>query len=154
LLADVFEQVVRPAIPKAKLWMVSTDVPPRPHVEVLGRLTDDELAERYRRAWVFCLPSTYEGFGVPYVEALASGTPVVATPNVGAREVLAGGEFGVLAADSDLGRALVELLGSGELRADLAARGRERASTYAWPTVVEAYEGVYRELLTRTTERT
>ena len=74
LLMEVFADEVRPTMPDARLWMVCSDAPPAPGVEVLGRLTDEELAERYRRAWVFCLPSTYEGFGVPYIEAMASRT--------------------------------------------------------------------------------
>ena len=48
----------------------------------------ERLIELYQQAWLFCLPSSYEGFGVPYIEAMSCGTPVVATPNAGAREVL------------------------------------------------------------------
>ena len=65
--------------------MVTQDAPADPGagITVLGRLDDEELAREYRAAWVFCLPSSYEGFGIPYAEAMASGTPVVATPNPG-----------------------------------------------------------------------
>ena len=70
----------RPVLPR-RLWMVAEDAPEARNVTVLGRVSDDELAELYRQAWVFCLPSTYEAFGIPYVEAMASGCPVVATPN-------------------------------------------------------------------------
>ena len=55
-----------------------TDVPPQ--VKRLGRVSDEELARLYARAWVFCLPSSYEGFGIPYAEAMSAGLPVVATP--------------------------------------------------------------------------
>ena len=55
---------------------------------------DDELVEEYGRAWVFCLPSTYEGFGIPYAEAMAAGLPVLATPNIGARFVTDEGRAG------------------------------------------------------------
>lgn len=48
-------------------------------VRVLGKVSLERLTEFYRRAWLFCLPSSYEGFGVPYIEAMASGTAVVAT---------------------------------------------------------------------------
>ncbi len=149
LLMEQFRTVVRPAIPDAQLWMVCDDAPAEPGVEVLGRLTDDELADRYRRAWVFCLPSSYEGFGVPYIEAMASGTPVVATPNVGAREVLAGGEYGVISDADDLGSSIVRLLRSDAERATLADRGRRRAAIYAWPVVAGAYRELYAELLAR-----
>jgi glycosyltransferase involved in cell wall biosynthesis len=127
--------------------MVCGDAPDLPSVDVLGRLTDVELADRYRRAWVFCLPSTYEGFGVPYIEAMASGLPVVATPNVGAREVLGDGRYGDLVDDAGLGPALVALLDDATRRAELEAAGLERSRDYDWPSVVSSYEAVYRELL-------
>src|SRR5690606_8068981 len=59
LLVEQFHQHVLPKLPEARLWMVCQDAPAAPGVEVLGRLSDDELADRYRRAWVFCLPSSY-----------------------------------------------------------------------------------------------
>ncbi len=149
LLMEVFADQVRPALPDAQLWMVCSDAPGGPGVEVLGRLSDDELAERYRRAWVFCLPSTYEGFGVPYVEAMASGLPVVASPNPGAREVLDQGRLGVLADDHELGPRLIELLTSPPRRAELAERGLAAAGQYAWSSVAARYEALYAELLGR-----
>ncbi len=149
LLMETFSRQVRPAVPDAQLWMVSGDAPDAPGVEVLGRLSDAELADRYRRAWVFCLPSTYEGFGVPYIEAMASGTAVVATPNVGAREVLDDGRYGCLARAEDLGSALTDLLTHAERRADLAETGRVRAAAFSWDRVAEAYEACYLELLDR-----
>jgi len=142
-LQRVFLEHIRPRVPDARLWMVCDDAPPAPGVEVLGRLTDEELADRYRRAWVFCLPSTYEGFGVPYVEAMLSGTPVVASPNRGAREVLEGGAAGVIAPDRRLGRALVGLLLDDAARASLRAAGLARTSRYALTSVVEQYEALY-----------
>jgi len=149
LLMEIFAEQIQPEVPDAQLWMICDDAPRAPGVEVLGRLADDELADRYRRAWVFCLPSTYEGFGVPYVEAMASGTPVVATPNPGAREVLANGRFGSIVGDEQIGATLVDLLGDGARRQDLARRGLERASDYDWDVVASAYEDLYAEILAR-----
>lgn len=147
LLMDVFEREIRPAIPNARLWMVCSDAPEAPGVEVLGRLSDGELAERYRSAWVFCLPSTYEGFGVPYIEALASGLPVVATPNDGAVEVLEGGHFGSVVGDDELGTEILRLLDDEDARNALTEAGLERAKDFSWPSVVERYEAIYAALL-------
>jgi glycosyltransferase involved in cell wall biosynthesis len=156
LLAERFAAEVKPVMPRAHLWMVCEDAPPGavPGVEVLGRLDDDELADRYRRAWVLCLPSTYEGFGVPYIEALASGTPVVASPNPGAREVLHAGQYGLLVDDDDLGRALVALLANDARRADLSTRGVSRAAIYSWDVVAAHYEEVYRGVIRERVART
>ena len=106
LLAEAFTRIIRPALPTARLWMVCGDAPAAAGIDVLGHVPLEQLTTLYRRAWVFCLPSSYEGFGVPYVEAMASGTPVVATPNVGAKEVLANGKYGVLVGPRDLGPAI------------------------------------------------
>jgi phosphatidyl-myo-inositol alpha-mannosyltransferase len=147
LLMEIFQREVRPAVPDARLWMVCSDAPPAPGVEVLGQLSDDELADRYRRAWVFCLPSSYEGFGVPYIEAMASGTAVVASSNPGAREVLEGGRLGLIEPDAAIGRALVDLLRSPERRLALAEAGLGAVGAYAWASVAQAYEELYAQLL-------
>ena len=69
--------------------------------------------------------------------------------NAGAREVLDGGEYGLLADDTELGQALLRALESPDLRATLAEAGLERAQLYAWPRVIESYERLYLELLQR-----
>lgn len=147
LLMDVFAREIRPQLPDAHLWMVCSDAPDALGVDVLGRLSDEELADRYRRAWVFCLPSTYEGFGVPYIEAMASGTAVVATRNPGAVEVLRGGELGVLARDHDLGSVLLRILREPSAAEALADAGTSQVRSYAWPNVASRYEDTYQALL-------
>jgi len=137
---------MRPALPEPQLWMVSESAPAAPGVTVLGRVSLDRLADLYRRAWVFCLPSSYEGFGVPYIEAMASGTPVVATPNVGAVEVLGNGAFGVICEPERLGRELIALLRNPAERARLREVGLERAQDFSWDRIAAQYEDVYRSL--------
>lgn len=146
LLMEQFERFVRPQFANAQLWMVCDDAPAAPGVTSFGRVDTKRLAELYRRAWVFCLPSSYEGFGVPYIEAMASGTPVVAAPNAGAKEVLAGGAFGRLVEPEKLGHALAQLLGDQPERDRLAAAGLCRAKEYGWDRIVAQYEEIYRSL--------
>ena len=143
LLAEAFASTVLPAIPDAELWMVCEDAPERPNVTVLGRVSDTELAALYSRAWVFCLPSSYEGFGIPYIEALASGTPVVATPNPGAVEITEHGRLGVLTDEAGLGSALVRLLQSDRERWRLARLGLEAVGQYDIKAVATRYEALY-----------
>ena len=147
LLADAFEHDVLPVLPDCELWMVCEDAPPRPGVKVLGRVSDDELADLYGRAWVFCLPSTYEGFGLPYVEAMVSGCPVVATRNPGAVEVSRNGELAIIAEDERLGDALLRILTSSDERERLAAAPLREAGRYDLRVVAEAYEEIYRRLV-------
>jgi glycosyltransferase involved in cell wall biosynthesis len=101
------------------------------------------LAALYRAAWVFCLPSSYEGFGRPYVEAMAAGAVVVATPNPGAREVLQDGKYGLIVQEQQLGDALSTLLRSPAMRQEYATCARERARMFAWENVAGEYEHVY-----------
>jgi phosphatidylinositol alpha-mannosyltransferase len=138
---------VLPAFPDAELWMVCKDAPQRPGVKVLGRVSDDELAALYGRAWVFCLPSSYEGFGIPYAEAMAAGCPVVATPNPGALEVTGGGQFGVIVEPEGVGSAIARLLGDADERERLASAGLERARDYDLDVVTSTYETLYERLI-------
>lgn len=144
-LARQFQDEVLPRLPDAELWMVTRDAPedPGPGVKTLGEVSDDDLAALYRQAWVFCLPSDYEGFGIPYIEAMASGTPVLATPNPGARYVTDDGAAGVLAELPDIGNALAELLADGSRRAELTAAGLEQARAFDLAVVAGAYEEMY-----------
>jgi phosphatidylinositol alpha-mannosyltransferase len=144
-LAQAFSRDVLSAIPDARLEMVSRDVPADAGtgVVVLGELTDAQLVEAYQRAWVFCLPSDYEGFGIPYAEAMASGLPVVATPNIGARYVTNEGSAGVIAPLSDIGQALRSLLLDHDERARLEGASISRAGDFALTRVVSLYERLY-----------
>jgi glycosyltransferase involved in cell wall biosynthesis len=144
-LAAIFAESVRPRVPDAMLRMVTQDAPEDlpEGVVALGRLSDAELADEYRTAWVFCLPSTYEGFGIPYAEAMTAGLPVVATPNVGARYVTDEGRYGVLTELDALGDRLVEVLTDEALRERLAVAARDRAPEFELGAVVDRYERAY-----------
>jgi glycosyltransferase involved in cell wall biosynthesis len=144
-LAAAFQRDVLPKHPEARLEMVSRDAPenPGPGVSVLGELSDADLIAAYQRAWVFCLPSAYEGFGIPYAEAMACGLPVVATPNIGARYVTVDGRAGVLAPLDQIGTALEGVIADADRREALAAASSERAESFAMDHVVASYEALY-----------
>ena len=111
-------------------------------------LADLELAALYRRAWVYASPSTYEGFGLPYVEAMACGVPVVATPNPGSLEVLGGGQYGRVVDDAGFSETVVHLLGDGQARAALVDAGLERAADYGLERTLDEYERLVHALVT------
>ena len=149
LLHRVFHDQVRPAVPGARLWMVSDRAQEGDGVTWFPHPTDEELADLYRRAWVFCLPSSYEGFGMPYVEAMANGLTVVATPNSGAEYALAAGKFGLIAEPDTLGQTLVSALSDGGLRARLAAAAAERVADFSWERLIVQYELAYELAISR-----
>lgn len=143
---ELFTQRIAAAHSTVELHFVCDEAPP-PHPRVrFERFPDDTtLARAYRAAWIFALPSTYEGFGIPYLEAMSSGTAVVATPNTGANELLGDGRFGVLAADDSFGDAVLRLLGDADARNRLATAGIARAGEFTWRRIAESYRDVYVE---------
>ena len=149
LLLEIFHSQIRPALPNAELWLVAEKTVDLPGVVCFEQPHENELADLYRRAWIFCLPSTYEGFGVPYIEALACGTPVVATPNAGAREVLEKGKWGILASPSELGDVLLSVLEDEPRRQRLGKEGLKRAAAFELGRVVDAYESLFEDTIRR-----
>ena len=145
LLYKTFIERVLPRHPDAKLFFVSDHCPPHPSVVHLTKASDQDLAEGLAQSWVFAYPSLYEGFGIPYIEAMASGTAIVTTPNGGARDVLENGTFGLIRDDEAFGAAIVELLENEALRHSLAEAGLARAPLYSPDAICAQIEQVYRE---------
>ncbi|HKA16427.1 MAG TPA: glycosyltransferase family 4 protein [Myxococcota bacterium] len=123
-------------------------------IDVVGRVEVETLVGLYRRAALVAVPSLFEGFGLPAAEAMACGTPVVATAAGSLPEVIGTAGGGILArahsADA-LARGIAELLAQPAARADLGAQGRKGVvAAYSWPSVArrtaEVYAEVYAEL--------
>jgi glycosyltransferase involved in cell wall biosynthesis len=120
-------------------------------LHIAGRVPTDELVHLYRRATLVAVPSRYEGFGLPAAEAMACGTPVVATAAGALPEVVGVGGGGVLVAPDSpeaLAKGIASLLEQPEARAELGARGRDRVvAAYAWPRVAAATAAVYADVV-------
>jgi phosphatidylinositol alpha-mannosyltransferase len=149
-LAELFKTEVLPAIPDAELRMVTESTAVEPGIRRYGRVSSNKLAELYRSSWVFCLPSTYEGFGVPYIEAMAAHTAVVATsPNDGAREVLGNGLHGAFVEDGELAEALTRILSDSVLRTAMEHQGAIRSRDFAWSKIAGRYEDIFADTIAR-----
>jgi glycosyltransferase involved in cell wall biosynthesis len=110
--------------------------------DLRGYVAQEELAELYAGAACLVLPSRYEGFGLPLLEAMASGTPVVAAPDAALREV--GGDAALYATPDELPAAITRAIGE---RSRLAAAGLERARLYSWDETARRTADVYRAVL-------
>ena len=110
--------------------------------DVRGYVSKDELVELYRGAAALVLPSRYEGFGLPVVEAMASGTPVVAAPDAALREIA--DDAAVFAEPDDLAEGIRRALAE---RDRLVAAGLQRAARFSWEQTARLTLAVYKEVL-------
>lgn len=111
-----------------------------------GHVPEDDLPAFYNLADAFAYPSLHEGFGLPPLEAMACGTPVVCSGASSLPEVV--GDAGLLAPPTDIeawAEALGQILTDEPLRDELRARGRERARRFTWQRTAEETRQVYRE---------
>ena len=122
--------------------------PARARISVTGYVTPNQLAALYASAEIFAFPSLDEGFGMPVLEAMAAGTPVVTSRRSALPEVA--GDAAILVDPGDagaLGEALRDLAGKEDLRRDLARRGVARARLFTWEKAVRETWDVYRAVL-------
>lgn len=113
----------------------------------VGRVSDAELAFLYERATFFFFPSLYEGFGIPPLEAMQQGCPVLASNRSSIPEVV--GEAGVLFDPDDsasLEQGLAEIF-LPSTRKRLIAQGRQRAKSFSWNSASDQYNALYNSLL-------
>ena len=113
-------------------------------VRWLGYVPDEELARLYRGASCFVYPSLYEGFGIPVLEAMRCGAPVVTSAGTVMEEIADGAAELVDPLDPAAIAAGIERAQA--RRAELVAAGLERAERYTWAAAAEATVAVYREL--------
>jgi glycosyltransferase involved in cell wall biosynthesis len=120
------------------------------HVRFFGFVPAKTLAILYRLAAVFVFPSLYEGFGLPPLEAMASGTPVITSNVSSLPEVV--GDAAILIdplQPEAIADALARVLTDSALREDLRARGLERARHFSWERSVRRVREIYDEVLSR-----
>ncbi len=117
-------------------------------VRFWGEVSETDLPKLYAAADFLVLPSLYEGFGLPILEAMASGCPVACSNNSSLPEVAGEAALMFEATDtSQIADALEQLATKPTLRAELRERGLRRVSTFSWQRAAEQTLGVYREAM-------
>jgi glycosyltransferase involved in cell wall biosynthesis len=117
-------------------------------IELLGRVEDGALGALYEGATAVCYPSRAEGFGLPCLEAMAAGAPLIASDLAPVREVV--GDAAELVPPEDpeaLAGAIAKLLADEDLRESLGEAGRRRASQFTWQRTAEEVVTAYRTAL-------
>lgn len=120
------------------------------HIRFTGYLTDRQLAACYATATVFAFPSLYEGFGIPALEAMAHGAPVVCSDTDALREVC--GEAALYfdpLDEADMATQLKQVMTQPDLRRRLSSVGRERQGLFSWATAARQTLTVYRGAIQR-----
>jgi glycosyltransferase involved in cell wall biosynthesis len=116
-------------------------------VHFVGYIDEEDLPLWYAAATVFVFPSIYEGFGMPPLEAMACGTPVVTSNSSSLPEVV--GDAGIMVPPTDtdaLAAALVQMLQDDTLRQTCRERGIQRARSFSWRTTAEKTRKVYEQV--------
>src|SRR5712691_307129 len=117
-------------------------------ISVLGYVSDAELSGWYARAMILAFPSLDEGFGIPVLEAMAAGVPVITSDRSALAEVA--GDAALLVnpeSVEELAEALRRMIADDRLREDFRQKGLARATAFSWPKAVEKTWNVYRELI-------
>jgi glycosyltransferase involved in cell wall biosynthesis len=118
------------------------------HVRFFGFVPDKTLAVLYRLASVFVFPSLYEGFGLPPLEAMASGTPVITSNVSSLPEVVGDAALLIDPYESDaIAQAMRRVLTEPALRDDLRQRGLRRVKEFSWDRSVRRIHQIYEEVL-------
>jgi glycosyltransferase involved in cell wall biosynthesis len=113
-------------------------------IQDLGAVTNAQLRELYRQAAAFVYPSLYEGFGLPVLEAMACGTPVITSRSGSLEEIAGAAALYVDPQDaSAIGGAIIELVTDPVRRSALVAAGHERVGLYSWDAAARQTIDVY-----------
>lgn len=120
----------------------------RDDIHFLGFVDDDTLSRLYKHATAFVYPSLYEGFGIPPLEAMGYGTPVIASDRASIPEVVGdAGAFFDASDPDDLATTLETVLSDAGLRERLAAKGYDRFEEFTWERTASYTLEIYREQL-------
>ena len=160
-LIEAYSLLRRRGVDHAKLLIIGDEISKYPqlrrlvhrfqlhqHVRFLGFVPDATLAALYRMASVFVFPSLYEGFGLPPLEAMAAGVPVI-TSNVSSLPEVVGDAALLIdpMSPASIADAMARVLGDAELSRDLVRRGFERVKQFSWERSVARTHEVYAALV-------
>jgi glycosyltransferase involved in cell wall biosynthesis len=123
-------------------------IPPREGIHFLGEVSDQELPGLYSDALALVYPTHYEGFGLPVLEAMQCGCPVITSRDPAVVE-LSGGAARHVSSPAELAQAMQDVASSPELRLKMKEAGLQRASGYSWARTARETHEIYTEILSQ-----
>ena len=118
------------------------------NVIFIGFLNEEEKIDAYRSADVFVLPTLYEGFGIVFIEAMASGCPIVTTNVAGVPEIVENIKNGILTRprnSDDIATGIIKILDSKALARKISKNNTKKAKLYDWNKLVKLYESCFED---------
>ncbi len=143
LLLRIFQESVLPRHPDCTLTVIGPQGCSGRNINYKPKLQEHELVEQYRRHWIYCQVSSYEGFGVPVLEAMACATAVVAVRNAGAKEIITDGVDGFCCKDAEIAKCIITLIENEKLRNRFCCNGLKTVKKYDMKKIALAYEQIY-----------
>jgi glycosyltransferase involved in cell wall biosynthesis len=147
LLLETFENEVLSEFPDCILTVVGPQCCNGKNIKYLENCSEYELIEQYQKSWIYCMTSSYEGFGVPVIEASACGCAVVATINSGILEVITDNVNGLLCTPESLGETIKRLIRDGGLRNVLINNGLKTGDSFSSEKIASCYETIFMKQL-------
>ena len=153
LLIDVFHNLVLPENPSCTLTVVGPQKCSGKNVIYVGQPGEAGLIDLFQKSWIYCMPSSYEGFGVPALEAMACGTPVIATKNAGSNEIFKSGCNIILCTPDSLGQKINNLLANLEILKKTGEKGLDLVQFYDIMKIAEEYERLYKSAIQKNEQK-
>ncbi|SPB15373.1 glycosyl transferase, group 1 [Caballeronia novacaledonica] len=140
--------------PSTEILSYVEEIKAKDRIRFMGRLSEEELAALYRGAQALIFPSLYEGFGLPIVESMACGTPVITSNCTAMPEIAQDVAIMVDPSSSpQIAQAIRRISGNDELRRVMGEKGIDRARDFKWEDVARKIEAVLTELNDRAEAR-
>jgi len=143
-----FLDKILPQHPDARLILVTREtVPPHPKIELVANPSNEELVKCYQKSWVFCMASSYEGFGVPVAEAMSAGAVVVATDFAHKNQIIEHMKTGIVSPVHEIYKWVIKLFEEGDLRQKISRSASDGVEKYSIRLIADAYQAIYDKIL-------
>lgn len=148
LLLKIFDKEILPKLPNCTLSVIGPQECSGKNVRYLGQINENELIKEYQKAWIYCMPSSYEGFGVPAIEAMSCGTAVVTTKNAATNEIIEDNTNGIITTTKNLGDNILNLINNSTKYESIITEGLNTfRHNFTIKKTADLYESIYYSLI-------